>query len=107
METTLDSRVTVKIFIGFLVNPELKANLAHSLGWKEAAILRATDQNQLLETSYHNKSYIGFYGDDKLLTLAYIHDIQNLLRTQLHEYCPKLIGVEKMPIFVFPQIFVS
>lgn len=107
METTIDSRVTVKIFIGFLVNPELKANLIHSLGWKEAAILRATDQNQLLETNFHNKSYIGIYGDDRSMTLAYLHEIQSLLRAQLHEYCPKLPGIEKLPIFVFPQIFVS
>lgn len=107
METILDSRVTVKIFIGFNVNPEIRANLMHSLGWKEAGILRATDQNQLIETSFHNKSYIGLYGDEKQLTLSYIHEIQELLRAQLREYCPKLVGIEKLAIYVFPQIFVS
>jgi len=107
VDTALDSRVTVRLFIGCAVNPELRINLTHSLPWKQASIMRATDQDLLLETHFQNKSYIGLYVDDQQFTLQQIRKDQQKIREQLLIYCPKLTGIDKLPIYVFPQIFVS
>lgn len=107
MNTILDSRVTVRLFIGCAVSPELKVHLQHSMAWKQASILRSTEQDVLLETHFQNKSYLGLYADERFLTLHQVRQKQQKIRTQLYEYCPKLVGIDKIPIYVFPQIFVA
>lgn len=107
MDTILDSRVTVRLFVGCSVSPEMRVNLQHSMGWKQAAILRSTEKDVLIETHYQNKSYIGLYADDRFLTLHEVRRLQHIVREQINEYCPKLVGIDKLPIYVFPQIFVA
>lgn len=105
--TTLDSRVTVRIFIGCLVTPELKMHLAHSLLWKEASFMKSYSQEALVETHFQNKSYVGIYASDSQITLIHVMNFQQKIRALLFDYCPKLAGIEKLSLFVFPQIFVS
>lgn len=105
--TVLDNRVSVRIFVGVNVNPELRSHLNHSLPWKQALILRSTDSDVLIETHYENKTYVGVYLDGNQVTLFNLKALQQKIRHHLREYCPKLIGIDRIPIYVFPQIFVS
>lgn len=107
MDTTIESKVSVKLFIGCCVTPELKNHLSQSNEWKQASIMRATDQDVLTETHFQNKLYIGLYADDLFLTMHEIHAVHKKIIEQIHLYCPKLARSDKLPVFIFPQIFVT
>lgn len=107
MESTVDSRVTVKLFIGISITPDLKLQLSQSSAWKEAKIVNSTDPFYLIETNFHNKTYIGLFSSEQQLSLTQLKGIQQHIREQLHHYCPKFPGIDKLPLFIFPQLFVA
>ncbi len=107
MNTILDSRVTVRLFVGCAVTPEVRVHLQNSMAWKQASILRSTEEDVLLETHFQNKTYIGLYADERFLTLHQVRQKQQKIRNQLYDYCSKLAGIDRIPIYVFPQIFVA
>lgn len=104
---TLEPRVTVKLFIGAKVTPELRVHLAQSHLWKEATIVSAAEKGILVQTHFHNNTYIGLYVEEEYLTLPAIHDLQLAIRQQLSNYCPKVHAVNQLPLYIFPQMFVN
>jgi hypothetical protein len=107
MDITLGSHVMVKLFLGSPLTSELKMHLNHSDTWKQAVIMRGHEKNLLQQTQYHKKTYMGLYADEEELTLQQIRMMQQLIYDKLHLYCPKIQGLEKMPLYLFPQLFVA
>jgi hypothetical protein len=107
MDTTVGSHVIVKLFIGCAVTPEVKMHLTQSNSWKQANIMRGREEGILSQTHFHQHSYIGLYADEQHLTLAEVRSLQHLIQQQLSAYCPKMSGINKLPLYIFPQFFVS
>jgi hypothetical protein len=94
------SSLTIKIFIGYLENGEIKMYLNQSSNWKEAKILQVND---LIETLFQSREYIGKFIESSL-TYEELRQKEKEIRNHLQVYCPKL-NLDKHNLCIFPQIF--
>lgn len=94
--------IQTRIFIGFLISKELDLHINQSDQWKEDKIQASSS---LAMTDWENKKYIGQFAGC-LLTYDELKKIEREARSQLQIYCPK-VNVDKQPIHIFTQIFLS
>lgn len=92
----------VRVFLGFVLNKELKLQLNQSSEWKGAKIGRET---ALIEAQWQGKEYIGVYLSN-CLTFIELKEKGNGVRNELQSYCPKLNFEHRSPS-LFSQVFVS
>jgi len=98
----LDNRMTVKMFTGCMLNPEIRMHLSQSQQWKQANI---GSEQKLIEIHHQTKDYLGQYAAETELTLAHLKVIQNEIKDLLQMYCPRL-DTSKVRFFIFPQVFI-
>jgi hypothetical protein len=106
MKASLDNRVTVKLFTGFLINAELKREFFASDKWRLAEIAWQSQDDGLETIPYKGKEYIGKYVENQTLTTKQLRDIEDKIKQQLIHHCPT-ISDEDLKLCVFPQVFVS
>ena len=94
--------IQTRIFIGFLISKELDLHMNQSDKWKEDKI---QSSSPLATTDWEGKKYIGQFGGS-LLTYEELKIIEKETRFQLETYCPK-VNIDKQPISIFTQIFLS
>ncbi len=106
MSSLLDKRVTVKLFAGFVIHPDIRREMFVSDKWHMAEIAWKSQENGLQIVRYEGKEYVGKYLDSLSLTIEEIKDRELKIRKQLIHHCP---GVNQFPLkfFVFPQTFVT
>lgn len=91
-----------RIFIGFLMSKELDLHINQSDRWKEDKLEASST---LSIADWEDKKYIGQFADS-LLTYNELKKIEREARSQLQIYCPK-INIDRQPIYIFTQIFLS
>jgi len=106
MNSSLDSRVKVKLFAGFFINPDLRREMFTNDKWHMAQIAWKSQENGLEVISFQNKEYVGKYLDSLFLPLTELRDIEEKIRKQLLFHCPA-IKQYSIQFYIFPQIFVS
>ena len=94
------NRLTVKLFIGFLLTSELRMHHKQSLKTKNV-LAHGLDQ-----VRYRSKEYLGFYLPHENIPLAELKKIQEEVQKRLSIQCPTL-QKEYLNIFIFPQLFVA
>jgi hypothetical protein len=99
----LSKGVTVKLFAGFIVTPELRMHLNESSAWKDAQLVHS---DALMQTHHQGKDYIGLFLSDNQITLLSLKNIESKLRVSLEKYCP-VYDLEKANIQIFPQSFIA
>lgn len=106
MNSATESHMISKIFIGFHLHPELKAQLNQSSQWKQAKIMQQNLLLGLLETHYQEKDYVGRFLIQETLTLDELRTIAKGIQELLKDHCPKY-PIENLKICLFSQIFIS
>jgi len=92
---------TIKLFIGYELNHELKSYLSNSLHWKSESV---SSESPLQEISYQNKLYIGLYLNSSVPSVIELKAMQAKIYQTLESYCPEL-NVPTLNLIVFPQVF--
>ena len=100
------SAITVRVFIGVAITSELKMHLNQSIAWKHAKIQSNRCISDLEEVHHDQKDFIGTFVQNKTLTLGVLHKEAHLIRQKLADYCPSY-EADKVPVFIFPQLFVA
>jgi len=106
MSSSLDKRVTVKLFAGFAIHPDMRREMFTSDKWHMAQIAWKSQENGLEIVPNEGKEYVGKYLESQFLTTKELIDVESKIRKQLIYHCP---AVNQYPLnfFIFPQIFVS
>lgn len=104
MNTQIENRVQVKLFLGIAISSELRLQLSESSEWKQAKI--SHQSHDLIETHYQNKDYIGLFLTHEKVCLAELKLIEMKILQTLKLYCPKFSS-EKCKVLVFSQVFIS
>lgn len=106
MTASTNQRVTVKLFVGYLMTSDIRMYLKQSSSWKQAKILKEPDLRDLLETHFQDRDYIGKYISHSSLTISELRTMESSIHQSLLNYCPEL-SQETLKIYVFPQVFIS
>lgn len=103
MNTDLSTRVTTKLFAGYLLNSELRMHLNQSKTYKQDKIGSHQDLN---EVHYQEKDYFGIYLEQTMVAFDELKKLEESLRKRLDFYCPNFNN-EHTTFFVLPQVFVK
>ena len=103
---TSEKKLTVKLFMGFLINSEMRMHLASSIAWKEAQILKEMNPNHLLEVHFQEENYVGKFLPEACIKLSEIKQYEAEVRERLLTYCPTL-KQEKFKLYILSQQFIS
>ena len=106
MQQNVSSKVTVKLFLGIQITSEIRMHLRQSLKWKESHLHLETHTGYLIETHFQNNDYVGIFVAEERQPFEELKQLELAVRNLLLEYCP-LANTEKMPLVVFPQVFIS
>lgn len=106
METKIESKVIVKLFIGTLLTREIKTLLQGSPSWKQVSIGQQDPVSSLILTHYQNHEYLGRFLERDPIALNEVRNDENLIRSTLSKHCPSL-NPSAISIVIFPQILVS
>ena len=105
-DTNIQERVTVKLFTGYVISPELKMHLKESREWDQALTLASRKEDDLIHVPYQNKEYIGIFSEDNQLNISEMYDLEKTIQQTIQRYCPEF-PIEKLKLSLFPQIFIS
>lgn len=106
MTTNTEHKVTVKLFVGVMISPELRMHLSKSALWKEISIARGPSSDDLIETPSNNETYLGTYVNNEAIPLHELREMASAVKQKIAAYCASL-NIETLNLSVFPQIFVS
>lgn len=98
--------IQTKIFVGCLLTPDLKLHLTQSQSWKQAAIGRLPESEDLIETHFQEKDYLGIFIPHDKPTVLDLKKVEVLVKDKFFSYCPEL-GNPPLKIYIFPQVFVA
>lgn len=94
--------IQTKIFLGYLLNKEIRIHLNQNSKWKENKLI---GELLLTETHWQEKEYIGIFMSP-LLSSAQLKEKEKEVKSQLQVYCPKL-NLDKHSVHIFSQLFLS
>lgn len=101
--TQIEERITIKLFIGCLLTPEIKLFLEQSKLWQQQRI----GKNAPLTTiHFKNKEYIGTFISQKQPSLAELQKQETTIKTLLAEYCPEF-NTDTINTKIFSQVFLT
>lgn len=106
MNTDLQNRLTLKLFLGVSLTSELKLLLSQSSSWKQSQIGPKSECYVFEEIHYHEKDYLGFYLPQEQVTLQELRELKGELKNRLQGYVPKY-ELDSLKVYVFSQIFVA
>lgn len=105
MNMQVENKIQFRLFVGCLMTSELRLQLDQSHEWKQAKI-GPLEENNLVETHFHEKNYIGFFLVNNHVTLSELRQVEDKIFKALNAYCPQFAS-EKIRVLVFSQIFIS
>lgn len=104
MDTLIENRIDVKLFLGCLFTSEIRMYLFQNIAWKQAKI--TPEANPLVEIRYEGKDYLGKYLPTRSLTLKQVQKADEEILDAIRTFCPQL-NHEALKLFIFPQIFIK
>lgn len=93
-----------KIFVGFPIHSNLKAELDKSHLWKEALITK--NPGDLIEIIFNEKHYVGVYAKGSYLTIKQIDEETESIIKRIQELCPK-VHLDQETVVILSQVFLS
>ncbi len=103
MSTETEAGVSTKLFVGFLLNSELRMHLNQSKTYKQEKI---GSQSDFIEIHYQDKDYFGHFLDKSLITLKELKKMDSEMRKKLELYCPAF-DTDHATFVVLTQVFVK
>ncbi len=105
MSSAVDSKVTIRLFLGTPLQSELRANLHQSPHWREAQLLSPIEA-PLVIVWFHQKEYLGRYLPISELTVQELQESAQAIRQQIEMFCPRL-DTKDLSMLIFPQLFIA
>jgi len=105
MKSTVSNKLSVQLFAGYYLSPEIRRNLHENKEWEEAKIKWQSEKNGLQIIPYQSKEYLGSYLEKETLTLGEIRKTEENIRKLLLECCPRL-QENTLDLVIFPQVFI-
>jgi hypothetical protein len=99
------SKISIRLFAGFLLSSEIRMHLHKSPIWKRSSF-QDKETFPLLEVHFQHQEYIGIFLKEAFLPLTDVQEVEKSLRYLMTQYCINL-STEKLPIKLFPQIFIT
>ncbi len=100
-----DQGVTVRLFIGYHINSEMKIILSKSFLWKQVVILPSNLEENLIEVSHEGKIYLGSYLKEGS-SLDDIRQVEKHIIQKMKSYCVDF-PLDHLLISIFPQVFIA
>lgn len=95
--------VVVKIFIGILMNYQLRSEIQQSKTWQQLQIERQSQKKHYQIAPFEDKEYLGLYCEDPSYTQ--LLSLETEIRKELHQHCPNL-DIDSLIFKIFPQSFI-
>lgn len=102
---TVKNQLALRIFTGFLINPELRMHLQQSKLWKEAKLFHHLTAS-LVEVRFEEKDYIGRYLPLPEISIQEIKSLEDEIKKEIQALCP-MLKVDKLHLRFFSQPFIS
>jgi hypothetical protein len=103
---TTTEGISLKLFIGCLINSEVKMHLNYSSEWKQEQVIRSESGEALEKVRHAEKEYVGRGLSQEAVTVPELEELDQFLRSALARYCPEL-DVDKLNVVLIPQLFLS
>lgn len=100
----IEKGLCYRLFVGCVITAELRLQLDQSPVWKQARVAKSSQD--LVETHFHEKDYIGLLIDKDNANLNELPPIESKILQALNNYCPDFAS-EKIKVLVFSQVFIS
>jgi len=97
-------QVTAKLFVGFLINSEVKMHLNDSSAWRNAKAIPSDDT--LIEVRHQGCDYIGYYLKNTIVMLMELKEHEKKAQNTLKSYCPQLPS-QAYRFVTFSQLFIQ
>ncbi len=106
MTSEVEQGIKLRVFVGCLVNSEVRMHLNFSDLWKTDQVIRSDDGDPLDKVRHEDKEYVGVTVSDPVLSEEELGMREAYVRRALERYCPEL-EVERFKMSVIPQLFLS
>jgi hypothetical protein len=98
------NQIAIKIFCGIELTSEINMHLNESILWKNAEVEKKEDG--IIRVRFDDKDYIGMYLSHRTSPLPLIRQLESKVKEKLNTFCPK-VKIDKKPLVIFPQTFIS
>ncbi len=106
MSSDVQQGLKLRVFVGCLIDSEVRMHLAYSDVWKREQVIRTDEGETLDKIKHEEKEYVGHTIDHATLSLDEVHEHEQYVRRALSRYCPEL-DVDKFKISVISQLFLA
>lgn len=89
----------IRLFLGCLKKGMVETHFLQSAKWKEDILL---GQNNLIETLFQGKPYVGKAVEGVEITQQQLNNLSNEVKNALQTYCPEL-QADNVELFLFPE----
>lgn len=104
MKTT-EQGISLKLFFGMLLTPDIKIKLQQSREWLGEAIGSNHSADKMIIVHYRNKEYLGIYIEWPVKVAELKTALMNC-KKKLQDYLPD-VHVDIFRPTIFPQLFIS
>jgi len=94
--------MSIKLFVGYLLTPDIHIQLNKSKEWKQAQI--DPGASPISTIRYQEKQYIGVLTDEQSLPFATVKEIGKEVQQALETFCPTLL-IDKLKLYTFSQTY--
>ena len=102
----VDRGITVRMFYGCPVIPELRTQLERSQSWKLAQIERQKGKNIPVIIRHQEKDYFGTYLSGTEATIAGIEAEEKRIHHKINEFCPEF-DIESLNFTIFSIVLIK
>ena len=97
--------ISAKLFIGCYLSPDLRIQLNQSLEWKQSRLLTEPG-TEPVEIRHEGRDYLGFFLPRERAELLEVRANATPIHNAIRRYCHRY-PVDRLRLYVFPQLFVS
>lgn len=101
-----ESGITVKLFMGISLPPDLKMQLEKNIQWKKYCIEEGNDTNRIRIIPHSQKDYLGCYFDGDRIHWSALALKSVQIRAALELFFPR-VRVDKLTIVIFNQTLMA
>lgn len=96
--------VVIKVFIGVLLNYQVRLQMEQCKTWKQMQIERQSQKKHYQIVPFEKKEYLGLYYEDP--SYAQLLSLENVIKKELRQHCPNL-DTDTLIFKIFPQSFIQ
>jgi hypothetical protein len=98
--------ITTQLFIGYLINSELRVHLNSSELWQQNQSFSSDPEVPLKKVHHEENDYIGIFTESDSPHLPEINQYKEIVFHGVSKLCPE-IKVDRLKMVTFPQVFLS